>query len=398
MDLKETSRSVPPGETLNTRRNRDQDVPSGGGMKPRNHNRLYTDAKLKNHLKKLERTTSLPPLTSKLLEVGGKSRSADNSEGDTQHPHVECSMRSRSRSHGESYFSNTRFHQAAGYDRDEIFTSGEIAEELARPRQRKDRKSNRCSCEHKNQSKKKRGGRNKSDNSNSLVDTSLDDNCPGIPENRIRRPRYHHQHHMCKRCMEECGVGERVRAVKKEKEVMSYPGGETAPLDPSIVLTLDDIQTATLLLEKSTEFVEGGSGDEERRGSDENYEQKIHPCTQTKNNHKKHRHKVHTGAEELADTQSSCNFSEERWYTLAPRDDGRDIPWPSRSGRDSPATDMAVACLDMNTTKMLQPLSGMDPPAVLNSSQYYRGGEGTVGHLYFHNHHHYHHVIHHSQP
>lgn len=157
---------------------------------------------------------------------------------------------------------------------------------------------------------------------------------------------------------------------------------------PTLVMTLEDVQRAALLLERSAEFVE--SGEEEVLG-DENYTTQVHPQTVSAL-----LGSVNPLSTRDMDDGSESGRAEANFHW-------RDMPYtslPSRSGRDSPATDMAVACLDMNSERMLHPLN-------MSRSMEWRAGtvcEAAVGgsyqqHLHLHNHHHYHHIIHHhSQP
>ncbi len=68
------------------------------------------------------------------------------------------------------------------------------------------------------------------------------------------------------------------------------------------------------------------------------------------------------------------------------------FPKTSRSGRDSPDTDMAVISLDLNHPSMLKPLRMRGGN---NNNQ--STGVSPPPQTFLHNHNHYHHIIHHTQ-
>ena len=402
----------------------------------------------------LERTSSLPPLSQKQPLA---SRHSAPTTG-TQHPHDreeeeegeggKCeNVRAhvRSKSHGESDYRRLDGHggKVAEEREEELCYESCQAEagfnvqqqQQQRPRSKRDRRcGNKCTCENKGTHNsagggggRRKRGRSRSDgyrhqhhrggsamagerDRDGPVDPSLDDDGPGIPENRIRRPRYlhhhQHQHQVCRHCLGGVGGpenrpkgaaggggGSRRRHYSPDLEHVGAsrfrtsdpthtptpPGPSSSPPAPSgpptLVMTLEDMRSAALLLEKSTEFVECESPVE-----DDN--QSPH-----------HQVKGHLSEEEVKGRPESSMLREAElcggWQDLR-----------YRSGRDSPATDMAVACLDMNSSRMLQPLTS-------GGSMQGGWGEGPEGmasarsqHLFhLHSHHHYHHIIHHhSQP
>lgn len=346
-------------------------------------------------LPKLERTVSLPPLNHHRLDSEtqqpGHSLQLDLGEATGQQRRVDLDQdnalpHSRSRSHGESDYRHMRPHPHRPARRERKCTKcgaggeGDNRYHLHGSRKRK----GRCRSDGKQQDS---GG------SSTRVDPSLDDDCPGVLENRVRRSARHHQH-LCKQCAAERGSrgkgGAGIAAPTGRKgwdgDHMIPPGWPVGNSSDGsmMVMTLEDVQRAAILLEKSTEFVE--SGEEEAQGRDDNHTPQVYPQTVSAlldfaplgGNHSSTRDDMSESGRAEADY---C------W---------RDTPYlPSRSGRDSPATDMAVACLDMNSEKMLRPLNGS------------REGMMCKGHcqpqphlhLHSHDHHHYHHIIHHhSQP
>ncbi len=352
---------------------------------------------------KLERTVSLPPLVSQTGILHSPTDNRNNFSDQTQYRSKNGLLSSRV----DSFNHDSRPHRGHGYDhstRGELFEHERVSDTRQRPK--RDKRNSMCSCERKHSSRKKRG-RSRSDSvrdQNSLVDPSIDDNCPGVPENRIRRPRHQHQHqhHICKRDVEDLGIvgSNRVgrtngsgkdwcRHHSLKKEVSNLPVEEPGS---AMILTLDDVRMATLLLEKSTEFVEDESPEEERRENEENdlgrfNPNRVHPKKHS-NHHDSHFERVYIS--DCPNTKVMENGSQFQGRSRLERAEVNgwdDFPASSRSGRDSPATDMAVACLDMNSTRMIEPK---------HSSEMLVEG-GTIRHLYLHNHHHYHHVIHHSQ-
>lgn len=354
---------------------------------------------LKSH--KLERTTSFPPHLH-----GDKSLSRSDSS---------CHYRSHSHGHCQSNpnFNPKGLPQPALMREDTTTKALECRDIIAdstRLRSRRERHNYQClSCENKHSRRKKGRGRSESvrDHTASLVDTSLDDDCPGVPENRIRRPRhhYHHHHHhqqyyVCKQCVEESLDARSGKRGKRGWCKHNSPnqdhgcsGTDSSPPPsaggggPSVVMTLEDVRTATLLLEKATEFVNGheSAGEDEQEAGGGGSE-KVDPYARIK----AESHSTVLEAEnkfEVADNYKPLNQVKDAklgngWQNIPSHSAVR------RSGRDSPATDMAVVCLDLNSAKMLKPLPGYIESAELGDSAY----RDDVRHL--HNHHH---VIHHSQ-
>lgn len=344
---------------------------------------------------KLERTASLPPLNHHQLTPRPQQQHSSTSQhaayleaeaGDHRDLDEDGSLYTRSRSHGESDYRHSSRHRTARRERK---CNNKCSEE----------DENRYHLGHSSRKKKRSRSDGKRDSGVTRVDPSLDDDCPGVLENRVRRPR-HHQH-LCKQCsgVERGGRnkgGGGAVPMPTSSGRKGWEGDHVIPSGwtrggndgPTLVMTLEDVQRAALLLERSAEFVE--SGEEEVLG-DENYTTQVHPQTVSAL-----LGSVNPLSTRDMDDGSESGRAEANFHW-------RDMPYtslPSRSGRDSPATDMAVACLDMNSERMLRPLN-------MSRSMEWRAGtvcEAAVGgsyqqHLHLHNHHHYHHIIHHhSQP
>ena len=279
----------------------------------------------------------------------------------------------------------------------------------ARPPHRK------CRCQCNSRGRRKRAGRVSGCDTDMTrdchVDTSIDDNCPGLPENRIRtrhHHRYHHHHNhrhsVCERCLESLG-DERHAHRQKHRHGHELPDKEGDTIsaifrdeDGTGFVTLDQLKTAGLLMKRSSGYGSGGSTGE--RSSLKHSESFNQPKPRAK--------PVRQGSFRLEDvpTQSIqvSNFQELIY------------PVRSRTGRDSPATDMAVANLDLNSSEMLVPvrnrtrddISGernlelhqkqsSDTTLNNNSDNLDVADGGTVAQTYLHKHHHFHHIIHHSQ-
>ena len=344
---------------------------------------------------KLERTASLPPLNrhqvkpetqqqlysptdQRLANFEPTTRGGEGSglqhrwsghvEQETALPHL------RSKSHGESDWRSMRPHRQA----------------------RRERRCGKCGGgggtgaggEGENRyhlhGSRKRSGRTKSDgkqrdsgSNRTRVDPSLDDDCPGVLENRVRRPR-HHQY-LCKQCLGGGAAAERGSRGSKGGGAGSVPtstgrkgwdgGDPTIPPGrstntggqdgPTLVMTLEDVRAA-LLLEKSTEFVESGEEETLLGGDDSHHTSQVYPQT-VSSLLDSTPHGVRPSSARDDVSESGRAEADYCW---------REVPYtslPSRSGRDSPATDMAVACLDMNSERMLRPLNG-------SRSMEWRGG------------------------
>ena len=359
---------------------------------------------------KLERTTSLPPFSQHGIQ---QTPYLDNTDDRGRHGLGGACTRPLSRSHGD----------------------GEYRRDLERQRLGREGHGNRTvNRYHFGHAHRKHKRRTRSDGKPEvggacLVDMSLDDDCPGVT--MVRKPVRHHSRSSKGKGKGGVagsedrgkrggggGVSGRREGVDTgpEHEAWStevntnFPvraggsRGHSRPTDshgagvgkghPKLVMTLENLQKAALILEKSTEFesTSGGEGlqsrgeeEELHGGSDEHDHSQVHPS------HTQH-FVCHASTSER-DFMSGSGRAEAdySWRDHAPRF--------SRNGRESPATDMAVANLDLDSERMLRPLNSLSGDVV--GSQCVRCEEATlVRHMHFHSaHHHYHHIIcHHSQP
>ena len=178
-------------------------------------------------------------------------------------------------------------------------------------------------------------------------------------------------------------------------------------------LTLEELRTAALLLRRSVGHPEDetsrnlhpsrtkghGSG---RRG--EAGARRHHPKTKSK----------HT-SDELCNVDTGFLQLQPQMSAQSKASALQELVFPvrSRTGRDTPETDMAVINLDMNSPHMLAPIEPENTMDRLYQQQAYVASDSslnnargpgnmngsTVQRLYLYNHHHhYHHIITHSQP
>lgn len=258
------------------------------------------------------------------------------------------------------------------------------------------------------------------------VDVSLDDNCPGLPQNRVtRRSRHHHayqqkQHSVCEHCLQErlensgnssptmsthkrrsaklhrqihCATGEVFVADGLDASPGSKSTGEGEGDQGQIqsYMTLKDMKAVTSDFLKGTNDLDESViqdlkmqfllGMEEqrkhntttantKRGGHRNLRlDAIQPCLSRNRPREKSSIRVATSTNKVAPL----------WTQLA-------FPTEPHTGQDSPRTDMAVINLDLNSSAMHQPLR---PSSLKDVSITVRE---------HHPHVHVHHIIHHSQP
>lgn len=233
---------------------------------------------------------------------------------------------------------------------------------------------------HTRQLASRKKTRRKLRNEDTAVDPSLDDNCPGAPENRVRKHKHHHHHVVCRRCLEglkDETVSPRSRR-HKHKHRHSEHFGE---LDVSQQLNFGQNEGSYHVITLQDMKNSGGKLLEEGGGFELVHEGKLN------NHHRSRRHRHCQNSEEVEGLRivpPECG--QMGWHELA-------YTGKSRTGRDSPHTDMAVWDLDLNSPRMCQPLeiSDMNNMPLGNA-------ESTVQHFYLHDHHHYHHIIHHNKP
>lgn len=250
------------------------------------------------------------------------------------------------------------------------------------------------------------------------VDVSLDDNCPGLPQNRVtRRSRHHHtyqQHAVCEQCLQErlensanssptmsthkrrsgkhhrqihSATGEVVVADGLDLSPESKSAGEgEGEREVQSYMTLQDMKAITSDFLKGTNDLDESViqdlkmqfllGMEEQRKHTVTANAKgghrdlrldaIQPCLSRNRPRDKSSIRVATSSNKIGPL----------WNQLA-------FPTEPRTGQDSPRTDMAVINLDINSSVMRQPSSLRDLSSALRENQ---------------PHVHVHHVIHHSQP
>ena len=275
-------------------------------------------------------------------------------------------------------------------------------------------------CSHCSTRRRRRRTTRTQKEKGSRVDVSLDDNCPGLPQNRItRRSSKHHtmcdHHHaaggeedVClqrkysQRCVQS-PTGEQEFADSSQElndslgSRKSKNGGEGEMRVNECFVTLGDIKRATSDFPKGTNELDVSVINDLKmqflRGMEE----------QRKHNNNKAIVLKKSGQESLKLDAIQPSLSRNRpkmkslQLGLSEGAWNQQLAFPiePRTGQDSPRTDMAVFNLDLNSAYMCQPIvvsdssSVKDLPATVNGS--------CDGH-YLHKHHHVHHVIHHSQP
>ena len=270
---------------------------------------------------------------------------------------------------------------------------------------------------HRSTRRRRGGGRNQRERCG-RVDVSLDDNCPGLPQNRVgRRGNRHHQqqHAVCELCLERLGDHDPATSHngspprrQRQKQVQSTNGeaissaaGQlgvgTQNVDESF-MTLEDLKLMTCEFLKGTndldesviqdlkmQFITGMAEQMKQNGRN------IKRCGGDQNSVRLDaiqpflsRNRPKTKAFHLAEASQCGN-----WQQLV-------FPKETRTGLDSPRTDMAVFNLDMNSDHMCHSI-------ILSEHSTFNERAAAIetasrGRLYLHKHHHIHHVIHHSQP
>jgi hypothetical protein len=253
------------------------------------------------------------------------------------------------------------------------------------------------------------------------VDTSLDDNCPGLPQNRVtRRSRHHHgyqQHAVCEQCLQE-RLGSSAtnsptmstrkrRSTKQHRQVHSATGevvisdgldlspgsksaGEEERRELQSYMTLQDMKAVTSDFLKGTNDLDESVIEDLKMqfllGMEEQRKQQHTSATATTNGgqRKLRQYAVQPGlsrnrpknvSSNVRVATSSSNKVAPLWSQLA-------FPTEPHTGQDSPRTDMAVINLDINSSAMRRPLQASSLSISANQPHHV----------------HVHHVIHHSQP
>ena len=264
--------------------------------------------------------------------------------------------------------------------------------------------------------RRKRPGRSK----DTPVDVSLDDNCPGV--NMVRRRHTHHHHAVCENCLQNMGkvsLCKQNRRRSKQPYSPEMPNNDDLQLSPEDhaarglgegtgFITLDQLRTVAKVIKESAGYVDQNLQQQhdrtEKRSSGP-------PKSQSFRHDRRHQYRVkskwrsmavddclpaapkdlhhHHQADDCGDAEASPSTPEELGHF-------QELVYPtkSRSGRDSPATDMAVIDLSVDSPCMLQPLDrtpDKEPPNSSSSVVINNNSPEKITHL----HHHYHHIIHH---
>lgn len=190
---------------------------------------------------------------------------------------------------------------------------------------------------------------------------SLDDNCPGVA--KVRRTHRHTHHHSF------CSHYERKPI--KDRSYSAEDTRVTSVDDQLPHATFHDMRAAAMVFKHSAEITEESVASAFARSA---FKQACYKADRDG-----------TDGEVIYSTLRDMPMEGFRrgWNDVV-------FPKATRSGRDSPATDMAVISLDLNHPSMLRPIkmrggdnnhsTGMSPPQT-----------------FLHSHNHYHHIIHHTQ-
>ena len=261
--------------------------------------------------------------------------------------------------------------------------------------------------------RRKRVGRTK----DMPVDVSLDDNCPGV--NMVRRRYTHHHHHnVCDNCLQSLGRESFCRPSSRQRQRRpnspDFPGNNDLRKSPedrevrgvgegSGFIDLNQLRTVAQALKDSAVYVD--------QNIQQQYEKSQRRCfsppkSQSFRHERRHQYRVKSKQKSVAfdDCLSVAQRDqlEEQDDTAIPSSPEKltllqELAYPtkSRTGRDSPATDMAVIDLNVNSPCMLQPLEREPSP---HSSELYTIQDNNAPNKITHLHHHYHHIIHHGEP
>ena len=264
-----------------------------------------------------------------------------------------------------------------------------------------------------NGARKKRVGRSK----DTPVDVSLDDNCPGV--DLIRRRYTHHHHTVCENCLQTIGKGSVSRQGRHRPK---HPHSTEIPNDTDLQLSPDD-QMARGIGEGSgfitlyqlrtvAEALKGNSGHVDHNlPKHEKTQRKSFGPPKSQSFRHKRGHQYHMESKQKSSAIDDCvsvtskepSQPLEEHESMASPSTPEELghfqelvyPMKPRSGRDSPATDMAVIDLSVDSPCMLQPL---DKDLHSNTTTSYTICDNNSPNKIMHLHHHYHHIIHHGEP
>ena len=257
-----------------------------------------------------------------------------------------------------------------------------------------------------NGARRKRVGRSK----DVPVDVSLDDNCPGV--NLIRRRYTHHHHAMCDACLQSLGKEAFCRQNRRRQKKAHSPD---LPSNADLLLSQEDKEVRgvgegsgfiTLYqLRTVARVLKQSAGCEDQNV--QQYEKSQKKCSgppksQSFRHERKQQYRVKSKPKNVVFDDCLSVAQREPSQQLEDRDASsperlthfQDLVYPMkhRSGRDSPATDMAVIDLSVNSPCMLQPLEKGSHDD--DSTYQDNNSPNKITHL----HHHYHHIIHHGEP
>ncbi len=367
------------------------------GLERRYSARSESRAHKSKRRKRGERPNSLPPLylRSTILETTEEPGSAHS---DGLSPTGDVPMRRRSRSHESCYFYRCQDQSAVEKDPSSGGAVGqrrkpcECGRSVSRCSNCEGLESSSSSCSSGSSGHRKK--RSTRPDRNERVDPSIDDDCPRVFENRVRRKNRHTT--ACERC----------KAQRKQHRCTLETNGEINLADfdnPDTNVEYVDLgQLKTLALLESVAQrlkLEGSNGT-------------------VPTDFRQHR--------KLKGKQHSVNLEDvSRLRSTIKLDDSLNLkellfPTQTRTGRDSPRTDMAVAGLEMSSPNMFNRATKMSGSPRDCEQRLYRNqglsvsdsslsrhqilplsglaNDANTDMTVIHQHHHFHHIVHHSQP
>ena len=257
-------------------------------------------------------------------------------------------------------------------------------------------------CSHGSGKKRRTAAGRQQRERNGRVDISLDDNCPGLRQNRVgRRGGRHggHQQAVCDHCFEKFGGSYSPSRRRQrdsptgERVCEDSPGSRSGEELGETFMTLQDMKKVT------SDFLKGTNDLDEAVIQDLKM-QFLRGMEEQRRHNTERKSGPHCLRLDAIQPSLSRNRPRTKSFHLSPVPSKgatwRHLAFPTepRTGQDSPRTDMAVFNLDLNSTVMCQPVVVSDPGSVKDIPSTVEG----KGHLYLHKHHHIHHIIHHSQP
>ena len=243
------------------------------------------------------------------------------------------------------------------------------------------------------------------------VDVSLDDNCPGV--DLVRRRYTHHHHTVCDNCLQSlgkesfCRQGRRHHKSSHSPEKTGNGDLQFGPEDQAMTrgtgegnrfITLNQLRTVAQVIKESTSHADQNLEHFERT---QRRPSKSQSFRQEKRHHCRVKSKRRSAAVDDYQPVTPHQQMEDCDATLTPStpeelEHFQELvhPLKTRSGRDSPATDMAVIDLSVDSPCMLRPLD----KDCTNETTSYIIHDNNSPNKVMHLHHHYHHIIHHGEP